>query len=209
MLMQLKELLELTFDEHLMVETDVRLELYAKAVEKKIMSGEFNVKNRKELDNLKQKFNITTEEAQMLEPYILSCYQRLATKGRIFVVDDDEVLVKTLEQILTEAGYQVFTALSIESAVEKLKNTHVDLILSDIKFPVGELDGFKFFNIVQEQLHLKNVPFIFMSSLSDGVIIRSGVQLGVDDYLTKPLDSDLLLAVVEGKLKRYRNLSGN
>jgi len=45
-----------------------------------------------------------------------------------------------------------------------------------------------------------------MSSLSDGVIVRSGVQLGVDDYLTKPLDADLLLAVVEGKIKRYRNI---
>ena len=207
MLMQLKELLELTFDEHLIVETDVRLELYAKAVEKKIISGDINVQNREELNKIKQKFNITAEEAQMLEPYILSCYQRIATKGRIFVVDDDEVLLKTLKKILTDGGYQVYTALDIESSVEKLKTTPVDLILSDIKFPVGELDGFKFFSIVQDQLRLKNIPFIFMSSLSDGVIVRSGVQLGVDDYLTKPLDADLLLAVVEGKLKRYRNLT--
>jgi CheY-like chemotaxis protein len=206
-LMQLKELLELTFDEHLAVETDVRLELYAKAVEKRIIAGDINVQNPIELSELKQKFNITAEEAQMLEPYILSCYQRIATKGRIFVVDDDEILLKTLEKILTDGGYQVYSATDIKTSVERLKNTPVDLILSDIKFPVGELDGFKFFSIVQDQLQLKNIPFIFMSSLSDGVIVRSGVQLGVDDYLTKPLDADLLLAVVEGKIKRYRNIT--
>jgi DNA-binding response OmpR family regulator len=48
-----------------------------------------------------------------------------------------------------------------------------------------------------------------MSVLGDGGIIRSGVQLGIDDYLTKPIDMDLLFAVVEGKLKRYKNLRVN
>ena len=45
-----------------------------------------------------------------------------------------------------------------------------------------------------------------MSALHDGVIVRSGFQLGVDDYVTKPLDLDLLLAIINGKLKRYRTL---
>jgi len=44
------------------------------------------------------------------------------------------------------------------------------------------------------------LPFIFMSALTDGVIVRSGIQLGVDDYLTKPIEPDLLAAVIEGKL---------
>jgi DNA-binding response OmpR family regulator len=46
-----------------------------------------------------------------------------------------------------------------------------------------------------------------MSSLDEGLFIRTGVQLGVDDYLTKPLDLDLLVAVIEGKLKKYRMLN--
>jgi DNA-binding response OmpR family regulator len=67
------------------------------------------------------------------------------------------------------------------------------------------MDGFSFFSLLQKHKHLGNVPFILMSVLGDGGIIRSGVQLGVDDYLTKPIDMDLLIAVVEGKLKRYKN----
>jgi DNA-binding response OmpR family regulator len=81
--------------------------------------------------------------------------------------------------------------------------------LSDIKFGVGELDGFKFFKAVQERENLRNIPFVFMSALQDGVIIRSGVQLGIDDYITKPMDPDLLIATIEGKLKRFRNIQRN
>jgi CheY-like chemotaxis protein len=205
-LMQLKELLELSFDEHLNMESDVRLDQYSRYVEKKIHAGELKANNLEELNTLKQQFNITTEEATRLEPYILSCFMRLVTKGRILVVDDDLMLLKSLEDMLNDCGYQVITAPDINSALEELKNEVFDLILSDIKFGVGELDGFKFFKTVQAQEQLRSIPFIFMSSLQDGVIIRSGVELGVDDYITKPMDPDLIIATIEGKLKRFRSL---
>ncbi len=208
-LMQLKELLQLSFDEHLAIEADVRMELYARIVEKKILSGDLTPNAPKGLEKLKQQFGISPEESSKLEPYILASFQRLARKGRILLVDDDILLLKTMQDMLTESGYQVATAPDIATGLEKLKSTAVDLILSDIKFAVGDLDGFKFFKTVQEQPEYRNIPFVFMSSLQDGVIIRSGVQLGVDDYLTKPIDPDLLIAVIEGKLKRFRNLSRN
>jgi CheY-like chemotaxis protein len=208
-LMKLKELLELTFDEHLDVESDVRLELYSRYVQKKIHYGELEAHNTDELDRLKQQFNITAEEATRLEPYILSCFQRLITKGRLLIVDDDLLLLKSLEDMLYSCDYQVITAPDINSALEKLDTEAFDLILSDIKFGVGELDGFKFFKAVQERENLRNIPFVFMSALQDGVIIRSGVQLGIDDYITKPMDPDLLIATIEGKLKRFRNIQRN
>ena len=206
MLMRLKEMLELTFDDHLSVESDVRLDLYVKKVERKILSGELNALNANALEILKQQFNITPEESTRLEPYILQSFERIATKGRLLVVDDDEMLLQSLDGVLTDSGFQVITASDIIMALEKLKSTPFDLILSDIKFANGELDGFKFFKAVQEQPFLRTIPFIFMSALLDGVIIRSGVQLGVDDYITKPMDPDLLVATIEGKLKRYKNL---
>ncbi len=208
-LMQLKELLELTFDDHLVIESDVRLELYSKNLEKKILSGQIEARNIEALDSLKQQFNITPEEATKLEPYIISCFQRHATKGRLLVVDDDLLLLKSLEDILVDCDYHVLTAPDINSALELLQSQSFDLILSDIKFGPGELDGFKFFKAVQEQENLRNIPFVFMSALQDGVIIRSGVQLGVDDYLTKPMDPDLLIATIEGKLRRYRSMRLN
>lgn len=204
-LMELKELLELSFDDHLSVESDVRLDLYVENVERLIFLGEINVRDQGKLDEIKQRFRIVPDEAARLEPYILSSIQRLAVKGKILIVDDDPSIVDALETDLTSRGYQVITALDVATALSKVQNTSVDLILSDVKFPEGDLDGFKFFGNVQAIAHLRRIPFIFMSAIQDGVIIRYGIQLGVDDYITKPLDLELLAAVIDGKLKRYRN----
>jgi len=205
-LMKLKELLELTFDDHLAVESDVRLELYVENVEKKILSAELNLQNTEALENLKQQFHITVEEASRLEPYILSSFQKLTMKGRLLVVDDDLFLLQTLSKLLSDCGYQVVTAEDVDTALQKLNAASADLILSDIKFPGGEFDGFRFYKAVQEEPHLRKIPFVFMSALQDGVIIRSGIQLGVDDYITKPMDADFLTAVIAGKLRRFRNM---
>ena len=204
-IIELKELLNLSLDEHLAIETDVRLELYTENVEQQITSGMIDLQNPKSLDELKQQFRITSEESSRLEPFILSSFQRLAVKGRILLVDDDLMLLQSMDSLLTDYGYQVIPSASVKDALEQLEATSVDLILSDIMFGEEELDGFQFFSAVQAQPRLQKIPFIFMSALRDGVIIRSGVQLGADDYLTKPVDPDLLLAVIEGKLKRYRN----
>lgn len=208
-IMGLKELLELSFDEHLSIEADVRLDLYVENVEKEITAGRVNLKDTTALDQLKEQFRITPEESAKLEPYILSCVQRLAVKGRVLLVDDDLLMLQAVDNLLTEAGFQVIPTETVSEALKTLTTTSVDLILSDIKFGESELDGFQFFIAVQAQPHLRKTPFVFMSSLRDGVIIRSGIQLGIDDYLTKPMDPDLLIAVIEGKLKRYRNFDRN
>ena len=205
-LMRLKELLEMTFDEHFSVESDVRLELYMTNAQRGILSGEITLKNQKKLEEIKRQFCITKDQEASIASFVKSSLKKGNSKGRLLVVDDDEVLVQLLADTLKENGFQVITALDVESALHELKNNSVDLILSDIKFPQGELDGFKFFSSVQEYPHLRKIPFVFMSALHDGVIIRSGFQLGVDDYVTKPLDLDLLLAIINGKLKRYRTL---
>ncbi len=205
MLMQLKELLELSFDDHLAIESDIRMEHYAHAIERKIASGEIGSQNKEAIEKLKAQYSLSEEEEANLEPYILSCFQRSSSRGRILVADDDKLLLRAVEDLLTGAGFQVITALDVPEALNKLKNAPVDLILSDIRFHDSDMDGFKFFKSVQAQSKLRNIPFVFMSSLTDGAIIQSGVQLGVDDYLTKPIDDDLMIAVIDGKLKRYRS----
>ena len=209
MMMELKELLELTFDEHLSVESDVRLDLYVENVERKILTGELDPRRPETLEALKQQFGVSEAEVKRLEPFIFSRFQQKSARARILVVEDDLLLLETLEKLLSDNDYAVIPASSVDLALDKLRTNAVDFILSDIKFDNEELDGFKFFKAVQAEPQLRHVPFVFMSSLEEGVIVRSGVQLGVDDYLTKPVDPELLFAVIEGKLKRYRSIFQN
>lgn len=208
-LMGLKELLDLSFDDHSHLEMDVRIGLYISKIEESIKNKTLDPTKMDQLNEFKKQFQINTVESSKLEPFILSLFIKLSTKSVILIVDDDELLLKSLEDELSRFNYKLITATSVNEALEILENNVVDLIISDIKFPDTQMDGFSFFSLLQKHKHLGNIPFILMSVLGDGGIIRSGVQLGVDDYLTKPIDMDLLLAVVEGKLKRYKSFKIN
>ena len=208
-LMRLKEILELTFDEHFAVESDVRLELFVSNVRGAILGGKITTRDTKKLAVLRKKFSITDDQAKSVESYIKSSFRKRNLKGRLLVVDDDESLLQALKIALEENGFDVSTATTVNAGFKLLEKAAFDLILCDIKFPEGDLDGFKLFASVQDHPHLRRIPFVFMSALLDGVVMRSGVKLGVDDYVTKPLDIDLLLAIIQGKLKRYRALTAS
>ncbi|MBI3189082.1 MAG: response regulator, partial [Ignavibacteriales bacterium] len=203
-LMELQEILGLGFDDHAEIESDVRLRLYVESVEQGIRGGKLKAYDVQSLDGLKKRYDITGEEAANLEPLILQVFQRASTKATIFVVDDDESLLELIKERLEELGYNVIAMATLAEATTFIESNTVDLILSDIRFQGEKIDGFTFFKRVQQHAHLRKIPFIFMSALDEGLFIRTGVQLGVDDYLTKPLDIDLLAAVVEGKLKKYK-----
>lgn len=203
-LMEFKELLELTFDEHAELETSVRMELYVEHVEKLLHSAGADLHDAAVLDAVKSKFSITPEEASRLEPYFLSSIERISVRGRILLADDDPNICISLEAVLSANGYAVAVCESVPKAMEVLRSEPIDIIISDLKFAPKEPDGFQFFSMVQKEPLMRKIPFLLLSAMTDNVYIRTGVQLGVDDYLTKPIDPDFLVAVVEGKLKRFR-----
>lgn len=208
-LMELQDILNLSFEEHAEAETEVRLQLYAETVEQLILGGKIKANDTRSVEEIKQRFDITSDEASNVEPLILSAFQRATTKAMVMVVDDDEELLRLIKERLEESGYHVIAYSTLAEAMENVESTSVDLILSDIKFKGEKGDGFTFFKFVQQKPHLRKIPFILMSALDEGLFIRTGVQLGVDDYLTKPLDLDLLAAVIEGKLKKYKSMRLN
>jgi CheY-like chemotaxis protein len=206
MLMEIKDLLGMSFEEHITCETRVRKQLFREQVEGLIVDGSLSPDDEPTISFLKQLFNFSPEEKIELDTEEKSESENVPAPFRIVVADDDESLLSLIEKILTEKGYQVITFNQIEKALAHIKLEPVDLILSDVRFPGDEFDGYEFFKRVQQNPHLLKVPFILMSSLDDGMFMKTGVQLGVDDYLTKPLDMELLLAVIEGKLKKYQML---
>jgi DNA-binding response OmpR family regulator len=112
-----------------------------------------------------------------------------------------------ISQILTYHGYQVTSLTTSDEAYALLREWRPRLILSDINLETSTMGGFSFYEKIRELKHLHDVPFIFLTGLSDEVLIRTGKELGADDYLTKPISEQNLIAAVKGKLKRFGKLS--
>lgn len=124
---------------------------------------------------------------------------------KILCVEDEPLLLEDLTEELEEAGYQVVTATNGIEAIKCLQAGQPDLILCDMMMP--ELDGPGLLQHVRREFRdLDTVPFIFLTAKATREDIIAGKRMGVDDYLTKPIDYDLLLATVESRLREVKRI---
>lgn len=122
----------------------------------------------------------------------------------LLVVEDDPAMLVALRDILEGAGYQVHTAANGEVALETLLQIEPSLILSDISMPI--MNGIELFKRVRKQPRGTAIPFIFLTARGTSEDIIEGRELGVDDYITKPVTSQELLAAVQARLARTDEL---
>lgn len=122
----------------------------------------------------------------------------------ILVVDDEPDLLENISLPLEVEGYQVFTASDGFQALKVLEEHTVSLILADIAMP--NMNGYQLYEKVRENPQWIPIPFIFLSARSMDTDIHYGKELGVDDYLTKPIRGSDLLAAVRGKLRRAEQI---
>ena len=125
-------------------------------------------------------------------------------KKRILVIEDNMEVRENLEEILELSGYRVDSAEDGKVGVEKALNNRPDLILCDVMMP--HLDGFGVLNILSKKSQTADVPFIFLTAKSEKSDFRRGMNLGADDYITKPFYKDELLSVVEMRLEKSEKL---
>lgn len=113
----------------------------------------------------------------------------------IMVVDDEPASGKLLVHRLERAGHRCILATSGEEAIELFAPSHPDLVLMDVMLP--GIDGFETTRRLRRQQGTRWIPIIFLSALGDAVDIVSALDAGGDDFLTKPVDFELLLAKIE------------
>lgn len=118
----------------------------------------------------------------------------------ILVVEDNAEVRSTIAQTLEFEDYTVYTAEDGRQALEQLKQVTPDLILSDINMP--HLNGVEFYKQVRKNPRLTSVPFIFLTANDARHEIQAGRELGVEDYLVKPVDLDALLGIINARLLR-------
>ncbi|HWE61248.1 MAG TPA: response regulator [Chloroflexota bacterium] len=118
---------------------------------------------------------------------------------RILVVDDEPDLLVLLEEHLTQEGYQVITASTGMQAITKAREEQPDIILLDVMMP--GVSGFDVCNILQDFPETATIPVIFLTAVAETKRKVMGLNLGADDYITKPFDLHELAARVQAALR--------
>jgi CheY-like chemotaxis protein len=205
-LKQLRQSLSISDEEHERLEKEVQREAYVDAFKKAWNSGNITPENATVLAELRKRFQITDEEHLKIESTLLWEIQPVKNKPTLLVVDDDERLLAIVSQTLNEAGFITRSVTTSDEAYAYIRESPPDLILCDVNLETSTMGGFAFYEKVREMDQLRDTPFIFLSGLSDEALVRTGKELGVDDYLSKPVSGETLVATIRGKLRRYHQL---
>jgi CRP-like cAMP-binding protein/CheY-like chemotaxis protein len=119
---------------------------------------------------------------------------------KILLIEDNVEMAENISTILELAKYDVTHASNGKVGVDLAQRNHPDLILCDVMMP--ELDGYGVLHILNNNPDTASIPFIFLTAKADKTDFRAGMNLGADDYITKPFDDLDLLKVVEMRLKK-------
>lgn len=122
-------------------------------------------------------------------------------KLNILVCDDDKEIVEAIEIYLQQEGYQVFRAYDGEDALKILKEEEIHLLIIDVMMP--KLDGIRATLKIREE---SSIPIILLSAKSEDTDKILGLNVGADDYITKPFNPLELVARVKSQLRRYTKL---
>lgn len=118
----------------------------------------------------------------------------------LLVIDDNTALRENTAEILILAGYKTFAAENGKKGVEIALKEKPDLIICDIMMP--ELDGYGVLHLLKKNPATENIPFIFLTAKTERSDFRKGMEMGADDYITKPFDDLELLRAIEIRLRK-------
>jgi len=119
---------------------------------------------------------------------------------KILLIEDNDDIRENTAEILELANYKVVTAPNGKVGIETALAEQPDLIVCDIMMPV--LDGYGVLHALHKNEAVKNIPFIFLTAKTERSDLRRGMELGADDYITKPFSGTELLNAIEGRIKK-------
>ena len=122
----------------------------------------------------------------------------------ILVVDDDKEIVKAIEIYLERENYQIYKAYDGNEAIKQTEENDIHLIILDIMMP--NKDGIETLVEIRKS---KNIPIILLSAKSEDIDKIHGLNVGADDYVTKPFNPEELIARVNAMIRRYTNFGEN
>jgi DNA-binding response OmpR family regulator len=123
----------------------------------------------------------------------------------ILIIEDEIDLAEIIIEELQDAGYETLMAANGKEGLERIIDTPPDLIISDINMP--QMNGHELLKTLRDDHpDLAEIPFIFLSAYSEKQQVMTGLSLGADDYISKPVDFDLLLARIKARLEQIERI---
>ena len=120
---------------------------------------------------------------------------------KVLCVDDDPAITELLSMLLQTQGFEVFTANSGEDGIKKIRDKSLHIVILDLMMP--GVDGWQ---VCKEVRKFSNVPIIVLSALNDPEMIARALDAGADDYLVKPISSNVLVAHINRLIRRTGDL---
>lgn len=198
-----RDLFGITDKEHFAIQRDVKTGAYLDALRLAWRDGVLTMNEQATLELMRQRYGITTEEHKTCLNKIEEAKMGMSLKETILVVDTDAAHRMSIMGFLKKMNYDVIVASSVEEAFRLITDKFPQIVLAELMYSPQQQDGFSLFEKLHEHETLRHVPFFFMSRLKDGKVIRAALRLGLDLYFPKPVDQELLLAAIEGRLKKH------
>ncbi len=123
-------------------------------------------------------------------------------KEKILVVDDEADILELVRYNLSREGYHVTGTLTGEDALRKVRSDPFDLIVLDLMLP--GMDGLAFTKTLKNDSRLRSIPIVMLSAKGEEADIVTGLELGADDYITKPFSPKVMIARVRAALRRHK-----
>ena len=203
---ELRTVFDITKAEYEQIEKNVKHERYRNALLRQLSDNSTTFSTTKTLAELQRTFQISDEEHLHIQTQLMNTIQR-KQRDKVLVIDDDTRLLELLAASLEDSGFDVTALSTSDEAYALLRKFIPDLILCDINLETSTMGGFTFYEKIQELKNIQSIPFVFLTGLTDETLVRTGKELGVDDYLMKPISEQTLVSTLRGKLKRFRQLN--
>jgi CheY-like chemotaxis protein len=196
----LRDLFGITQEDHLKLERETRIAAYLEALRIAWRDHSLSGLEQKALQMMINKYGISKEEQTEAESRYTEIKQALKSRGTILVVDSDRHILVSLSKGLQQNGFTAILSQKVEDAIQILSTHTPNLILSEILFAKGQMDGMEFRRKLSEDPVLKQTPFFFLCSIANKKVEQACYRLGIDHVVTKPIDMKMLLSMIEGKL---------
>ena len=125
----------------------------------------------------------------------------MSIRKKILVIEDDDIIRDNLISLLELKDYDARSAENGKEGIDKAFTFKPDLILCDIMMP--DINGFEVLDVLSRESDFRRIPFLYLTALSENTNFIKGMNLGAEDYITKPYDTEKLLAIIKNRLDKY------